>query len=135
MAGEYLNKSGSVWTASEMDTDGKPITRVYLGGNSEENPLFIKGMPGEQGPQGETGPAGPKGATGPQGPQGEKGEKGDPAVIEKGSITNEMLADGSVRSNHIGKGSVKLDNLNSEVKSLLDGMQKQIDELKGTPTE
>ncbi|MEG7356862.1 collagen-like protein [Bacillus sp. 0209A] len=117
MEKEFLNKSGNVWTASEMDTDGKPTTRVYLGGNSEENPLYIKGL------RGETGPAGPK------------GEKGDPAVIEKGSITYEMLADGSVRSNHIGKGSVKLDNLNSEVKSLLDGMQKQIDELKGTPTE
>ncbi|XRL93192.1 hypothetical protein P5651_08335 [Bacillus subtilis] len=64
MAEEFLNKSGSVWTASEKDTDGKPITRVYLGGNSEENPLFIKGMQGEQGP------------AGPQGPKGDPGEQG-----------------------------------------------------------
>ncbi|MBG9768918.1 collagen-like protein [Bacillus vallismortis] len=95
MAEEFLNKSGNVWTASEMDTDGKPTTRVYLGGNSEENPLFIKGMqgeqgpagpkgdPGEQGPKGDTGPQGPQGKTGAQGPQGEagpqgpKGDKGD----------------------------------------------------------
>lgn len=75
MAEEFLNKSGSVWTASEKDTDGKPITRVYLGGNSEENPLFIKGMQGEQGPAGPYSPKGdPMNRTerrhGPQGPQG-----------------------------------------------------------------
>lgn len=78
MAEEFLNKSGSVWTASEKDTDGKPITRVYLGGNSEENPLFIKGMQGEQGPQGPQGKTGAQGPQGEAGPQGPKGDKGDP---------------------------------------------------------
>lgn len=77
----------------------------------------------------EPGPAGPKGETGEQGP---KGEKGDPAVIDEGSIVHEMLADKSVRSNNIGTGSVMMDHLNSEVKAVLDGMQKQIDELKST---
>ncbi|KAF2424044.1 MULTISPECIES: collagen-like protein [Bacillus] len=76
MGEEFLNKSGNVWTASEKDTDGKPITRVYLGGNSEENPLFIKGMPGEQGPQGPAGPQGPKGDPGEQGPKGDTGPQG-----------------------------------------------------------
>ncbi|TWL35392.1 hypothetical protein CHCC14598_0813 [Bacillus licheniformis] len=105
-------------------------------GNSEDNPLYIKGMQGEPGPQGPQGPKGDKGDTGPQGPQGEpgpqgpKGDKGDPADIGEKSILHEMLADKSVRSNNLGTGSVMLDNLNSEVKAVLDGLQKQIDELK-----
>ncbi|PRS02439.1 collagen-like protein [Bacillus atrophaeus] len=156
---EYLNKSGDVWTSSEQDTDGKPTTRVYLGGNSEDNPLFIKGMQGEQGPQGPKGatgaqgpkgdkgdagaqgPKGDKGDVGPQGPQGEtgpagpKGDKGDPAVIEDGDITYEKLGKKSVRSDNIGTGSVMMDHLNSEVKAVLDELQKQIDELKTQATE
>lgn len=144
---EFLNESNGAKTSARDNGSGEPITDVSIADNSEKNPLFVKGLQGEpgpqgpkgdkgdtgpQGPQGETGPAGPKGATGAQGPQG---EKGDPAVIEKGSITYEMLADGSVRSNHIGTGSVKMDNLNSEIKDLLTGLQNQIDALKGTATE
>ncbi|MEC0384644.1 collagen-like protein [Bacillus velezensis] len=153
---DFLNESNGAKTSARDNGSGEPITDVSIADNSEKNPLYVKGLQGEpgpqgpkgetgpqgpkgdkgdtgpQGPQGETGPAGPKGATGAQGPQG---EKGDPAVIEKGSITYEMLADGSVRSNHIGTGSVKMDNLNSEIKDLLTGLQNQIDALKGTATE
>ncbi|CUB27271.1 MULTISPECIES: collagen-like triple helix repeat-containing protein [Bacillus] len=127
-----LNESNGVLTSARDNGEGAPITDISVADNSEENPLFVKGLkgdPGEQGPQGEPGPAGPKGETGEQGP---KGEKGDPAVIDEGSIVHEMLADKSVRSNNIGTGSVMMDHLNSEVKAVLDGMQKQIDELKST---
>ncbi|AWG38166.1 collagen-like protein [Bacillus velezensis] len=127
-----LNESNGVLTSARDNGEGAPITDISVADNSEENPLFVKGLkgdPGEQGPQGEPGPAGPKGETGEQGP---KGEKGDPAVIDEGSIVHEMLSDKSVRSNNIGTGSVMMDHLNSEVKAVLDGMQKQIDELKST---
>ncbi|AUJ59183.1 MULTISPECIES: collagen-like protein [Bacillus amyloliquefaciens group] len=127
-----LNESNGVLTSARDNGEGAPITDISVADNSEENPLFVKGLkgdPGEQGPQGEPGPAGPKGETGEQGP---KGEKGDPAVIDEGGIVHEMLADKSVRSNNIGTGSVMMDHLNSEVKAVLDGMQKQIDELKST---
>ncbi|MGG1257575.1 collagen-like protein [Bacillus velezensis] len=127
-----LNESNGVLTSARDNGEGAPITDISVADNSEENPLFVKGLkgdPGEQGPQGEPGPAGPKGETGEQGP---KGEKGDPAVIDEGSIVHEMLADKLVRSNNIGTGSVMMDHLNSEVKAVLDGMQKQIDELKST---
>lgn len=127
-----LNESNGVLTSARDNGEGAPITDISVADNSEENPLFVKGLkgdPGEQGPQGGPGPAGPKGETGEQGP---KGEKGDPAVIDEGSIVHEMLADKSVRSNNIGTGSVMMDHLNSEVKAVLDGMQKQIDELKST---
>ncbi|WDV98490.1 collagen-like protein [Bacillus velezensis] len=148
-----LNESNGVLTSARDNGKGTPITDISVADNSEENPLYVKGLkgdpgeqgpkgdtgaqgpkgekgdPGEQGPQGEPGPAGPKGETGEQGP---KGEKGDPAVIGEGSIVHEMLADKSVRSNNIGTGSVMMDHLNSEVKAVLDGMQKQIDELKST---
>ncbi|MEC1552317.1 collagen-like protein [Bacillus haynesii] len=130
MADQFLNQSNGVYTSAEDDGTGKPVTAVYLKNNSEDNPLYIKGMPGEPGPQG---PKGEKGDTGPQGPQGEpgpKGDKGDPAVIEEKSITHEMLGDKVVRSNNVGTGSIMMDNLNSEVKSLLDSLQSQIDELK-----
>ncbi|GIN26804.1 MULTISPECIES: collagen-like protein [Bacillus] len=136
MADQFLNQSNGVYTSAEDDGTGKPVTPVYLKGNSEDNPLYIKGMQGEPGPQGPQGPKGDKGDTGPQGPQGEpgpqgpKGDKGDPADIGEKSILHEMLADKSVRSNNLGTGSVMLDNLNSEVKAVLDGLQKQIDELK-----
>ena len=162
---DFLNESNGAKTSARDNGSGEPITDVSIADNSEKNPLYVKGLqgePGPQGPKGETGPQGPKGETGPQGPKGDKGdtgpqgpqgetgpagpkgatgaqgpqgEKGDPAVIEKGSITYEMLADGSVRSNHIGTGSVKMDNLNSEIKDLLTGLQNQIDALKGTATE
>ncbi|MED1025933.1 collagen-like protein [Bacillus licheniformis] len=140
MADQFLNQSNGVYTSAEDDGTGKPVTPVYLKGNSEDNPLYIKGMQGEPGPQGPQGPKGDKGDTGPQGPQGEpgpqgpKGDKGDPADIGEKSILHEMLADKSVRSNNIGTGSVMLDHLNSEVKAILDGLQKQIDELKGGGT-
>ncbi|KJE33294.1 collagen triple helix repeat family protein [Bacillus licheniformis] len=133
MADQFLNQSNGVYTSAEDDGTGKPVTPVYLKGNSEDNPLYIKGMQGEPGPQGPQGPKGDKGDTGPQGPQGEpgpQGPKGDPADIGEKSILHEMLADKSVRSNNLGTGSVMLDNLNSEVKAVLDGLQKQIDELK-----
>ncbi|MCY8511257.1 collagen-like protein [Bacillus mojavensis] len=154
MAEDYLYESGGVKTSSEKGADGKAITPVYLKENSEDNPVFVKGLkgdPGPQGPQGETGPQGPKGErgeTGPQGPKGDKGdtgeqgpqgeagprgpkgEKGDPAVIEDGSITHEMLLEKSVRSKNIGTGSVMMDHLNVEVKAVFDQLQKQIDELK-----
>ncbi|MCY8385843.1 collagen-like protein [Bacillus haynesii] len=121
MADQFLNQSNGVYTSAEDDGTGKPVTAVYLKNNSEDNPLYIKGMQGEPGPQG------------PQGPQGEpgpKGEKGDPAVIEDGSITHEMLGENVVRSKNIGTGSVMPDNLNSEVKAMFDSLQSQIDELK-----
>ncbi|TWN07678.1 collagen-like triple helix repeat-containing protein [Bacillus licheniformis] len=144
MADQFLNQSNGVYTSAEDDGTGKPVTPVYLKGNSEENPLYIKGMQGEPGPQGPQGPKGDKGDkgdTGPQGPQGEpgpqgpKGEKGDPAVIEDGSITHEKLADRSVRSNNLGTGSVMPDHLNSEVKAMFEDLQKQIDEMKPKTTE
>ncbi|MGG1238508.1 collagen-like protein [Bacillus sonorensis] len=137
MADQFLNQSNGVYTSAEDDGTGKPVTPVYLKGNSEDNPLYIKGMQGEPGPQGPQGPKGDKGDTGPQGPQGEpgpQGPKGDPAVIEEKSITHEMLGDNIVRSNNVGTGSIMMANLNSEVKAILDGLQKQIDELKGGGT-
>ncbi|TWK86683.1 hypothetical protein CHCC20333_3542 [Bacillus paralicheniformis] len=125
MADQFLNQSNGVYTSAEDDGTGKPVTAVYLKNNNEENPLYIKGMPGEPGPQG------PKGDKGDKGEPGPKGDKGDPAVIEEKSITHEMLGDNIVRSNNIGTGSVLLVNLNSEVKAKFDDLQKQIDELKG----
>ncbi|AMR10806.1 hypothetical protein AB684_11645 [Bacillus licheniformis] len=126
MADQFLNQSNGVYTSAEDDGTGKPVTAVYLKNNNEENPLYIKGMPGEPGPQG------PKGDKGDKGEPGPKGDKGDPAVIEEKSITHEMLGDNIVRSNNIGTGSVLLVNLNSEVKAKFDDLQKQIDELKGS---
>ena len=79
------------------------------GERGEQGPQGIQGPEGPQGPkgdtgatgpqgpqgvQGETGPTGPQGPQGVQGPQGPKGDTGDPAA--PGSITDEMLADGSV---------------------------------------
>ncbi|MFU1718331.1 collagen-like protein [Bacillus velezensis] len=154
MAEDYLYESNGVKTSSEKGKDGKAITPVYLKENSEENPLFVKGLqgekgekgdkgdtgkqgpqgepgePGEQGPQGETGPTGPKGDTGEQGPQGEKGDKGDPAVIEESSITYEMLAEKSVRSKNIGTGSVMPEHLNSEITKVLDELKQKMNNLE-----
>ncbi|MGS0935291.1 MULTISPECIES: collagen-like protein [Bacillus] len=118
-----LNESNGVLTSARDNGEGAPITDISVADNSEENPLFVKGLkgdPGEQGPQGEPGPPGPQ------------GEPGEPAVIEEGSIAHEMLAEKSVRSKNVGTGSIMLEHLNSEVKAVLDGMQKQIDELKST---
>ncbi|MGW6675565.1 MULTISPECIES: collagen-like protein [Bacillus] len=119
MAKDFLNESNGVLTSAEADADGKPITAVYVKGNSKENPLFIQGMQGEQGPKGDTGPQGPK------------GDKGDPAVIETGAIKNDHLGDGSVNSRTIGKGSVKWDNINSEVQKMITDLQTRVDELEG----
>lgn len=147
---EFLNESNGAKTSARDNGSGEPITDVSIADNSEKNPLYVKGLQGEpgpqgkQGPQGEPGPPGPQGEPGEPGPQGEKGEpgepgpkgeKGDPAVIEPGSIVNEMLGEKSVRSKNVGAGSIMLEHLNSEVKDILTGLQKQIDELKETPTE
>ncbi|MEC1370644.1 collagen-like protein [Bacillus velezensis] len=144
---EFLNESNGAKTSARDNGSGEPITDVSIADNSEKNPLYVKGLQGEpgpqgkQGPQGEPGPPGPQGEPGEPGPQGEpgepgpKGEKGDPAVIEAGSIVNEMLGEKSVRSKNVGAGSIMLEHLNSEVKDILTGLQKQIDELKETPTE
>lgn len=122
MAKDFLNESNGVLTSAEADADGKPITAVYVKGNSKENPLFIQGMQGEQGPKGE------KGDPGEQGP---KGDKGDPAVIETGAIKNDHLGDGSVNSRTIGKGSVKWDNINSEVQKRITELESRVDQIEG----
>ncbi|MES9748295.1 collagen-like protein [Bacillus safensis] len=125
MAKDFLNESNGVFTSAEAGADGKPITPVTVKDNSEENPLYVKGLkgdPGEQGPKGE------KGDTGEQGP---KGDKGDPAVIETGSIKNDHLADKSVNSRTIGTGSVMWENLNSAVKEMITDLQTRVNELEG----
>ncbi|TKI21728.1 collagen-like protein [Bacillus pumilus] len=124
MAKDFLNESNNVFTSAEAGPDGKPITPVYVKGNSKENPLFIQGMQGEQGPKGDTGPQGPKGDPGEQGP---KGDKGDAAVIEEGAIKNEHLADKSVNSRTIGTGSVMWENLNSAVKDMITELQNRVE--------
>lgn len=128
MAKDFLNESNGVLTSAEADADGKPITAVYVKGNSEENPLYIQGMQGEKGPKGDTGPQGPKGDPGEQGP---KGDKGDPSVIETGAIKNDHLGDGSVNSRTIGKGSVKWDNINSEVQKRITDLESRLDQIEG----
>lgn len=113
MAKDYLNESNGVFTSAEAGPDGKPITAVTVKDNSEENPLYVKGLkgdPGEQGP---------------------KGDKGDPAVIETGSIKNDHLADKSVNSRTIGTGSVMWENLNSAVKEMITELQTRVDKLEG----
>ncbi|AMR50717.1 MULTISPECIES: hypothetical protein [Bacillus] len=127
-----LNESNGVLTSARDNGKGVPITDISVADNSEENPLYVKGLkgdPGEPGPQGEPGPPGPQGEPGEPGPQGEPGE---PAVIGEGSIAHEMLGEKSVRSKNVGTGSIMLEHLNSEVKAVLDDMKKQIDELKPT---
>ncbi|MDG0765388.1 collagen-like protein [Bacillus subtilis] len=124
---DFLNESNGAKTSARDNGSGEPITDVSIADNSEQNPLYVKGLQGEPGPQGPKGDAGPQGEPGPQGP---KGDKGDPAVIGEQSISHEMLQEKSVRSINIGTGSVMMDHLNSEVKNVLDGLQKQIDELK-----
>ncbi|MCM3148476.1 MULTISPECIES: collagen-like triple helix repeat-containing protein [Bacillus] len=128
MAKDFLNESNGVLTSAEADADGKPITAVYVKGNSEENPLYIQGMQGEKGPKGDTGPQGPKGDPGEQGP---KGDKGDPAVIEEGAVTNKHLADKSVNSRTLGTGSVMWENINSAVKDIITDLQTRVNELEG----
>ncbi|MGG1040760.1 collagen-like protein [Bacillus velezensis] len=115
-----LNESNGVLTSARDNGKGVPITDISVADNSEENPLYVKGLkgdPGEPGPQGEPGPPGPQ---------------GEPAVIGEGSIAHEMLGEKSVRSKNVGTGSIMLEHLNSEVKAVLDDMKKQIDELKPT---
>ncbi|MEH6896356.1 collagen-like protein [Bacillus velezensis] len=133
MAEDYLYESNGVKTSSEKGKDGKAITPVYLKENSEENPLFVKGL------QGEKGEPGPQGEPGPP---GEPGQKGDPAVIEEGSIVHEMLAEKSVRSKNIGTGSVMPEHLNSEITKVLDELKQKMNNfeselaaLKGTEEE
>ncbi|MGE6629004.1 collagen-like triple helix repeat-containing protein [Bacillus sp. NPDC077027] len=128
MAKDYLNESNGVFTSAEAGADGKPITPVTVKDNSEENPLYVKGLKGDPGEQG---PQGPKGEKGDPGEQGPKGDKGDPAVIETGAIKNDHLGDGSVNSRTIGKGSVKWDNINSEVQKRITDLESRVDQLEG----
>ncbi|PCK15403.1 collagen-like protein [Bacillus pumilus] len=128
MAKDYLNESNGVFTSAEAGADGKPITPVTVKDNSEENPLYVKGLKGDPGEQG---PQGPKGEKGDLGEQGPKGDKGDPAVIEMGSIKNDHLGDGSVNSRTIGKGSVKWENINSEVQKRITDLESRVDQLEG----
>ncbi|WP_144494846.1 collagen-like protein [Bacillus sp. WP8] len=128
MAKDYLNESNGVFTSAEAGADGKPITPVTVKDNSEENPLYVKGLKGDPGEQG---PQGPKGEKGDPGEQGPKGDKGDPAVIETGSIKNDHLGDGSVNSRTIGKGSVKWDNINSEVQKRITELESRVDQIEG----
>ncbi|MCY7677104.1 collagen-like triple helix repeat-containing protein [Bacillus safensis] len=132
MAKDFLNESNGVYTSAEEGADGKPITPVYVKGNSKENPLFIQGMQGEKGAKGDTGPQGPKGDPGEQGP---KGDKGDAAVIEEGAIKNEHLADKSVNSRTIGTGSVMWENLNSAVKDMITELQNRVAALEKPKSE
>ncbi|HCO80174.1 collagen-like triple helix repeat-containing protein [Bacillus sp. (in: firmicutes)] len=124
MAKDYLNESNGVFTSAEAGPDGKPITAVTVKDNSEENPLYVKGLKGDPGEQG------PKGEKGDPGEQGPKGDKGDPAAIETGSIKNDHLGDGSVNSRTIGKGSVKWENINSEVQKMITDLESRVDDLE-----
>lgn len=128
MAKDYLNESNGVFTSAEAGADGKPITPVTVKDNSEENPLYVKGLKGDPGEQG---PQGPKGEKGDPGEQGPKGEKGDSAVIETGVIKNDHLGDKSVNSRTIGTGSVMWENLNSAVKDMITDLQTRVDKLEG----
>ncbi|VWA40828.1 collagen-like protein [Bacillus altitudinis] len=132
MAKDFLNESNGVFTSAEAGPDGKPITPVSIRDNSEENPLIVKGLKGDPGEQG---PQGPKGEKGDQGEQGPKGDKGDDAVIEAGSIKNEHLGDGSVNSRTIGKGSVKWDNINSEVQKMITDLQEKVEAIENPKSE
>ncbi|MEC2427714.1 MULTISPECIES: collagen-like protein [Bacillus] len=132
MAKDFLNESNGVFTSAEAGPDGKPITPVSIRDNSEENPLIVKGLKGDPGEQG---PQGPKGEKGDQGEQGPKGDKGDAAVIEAGSIKNEHLGDGSVNSRTIGKGSVKWDNINSEVQKMITDLQEKVEAIENPKSE
>ncbi|HBU89841.1 MULTISPECIES: collagen-like triple helix repeat-containing protein [Bacillus] len=125
MAKDYLNESNGVFTSAEAGADGKPITPVTVKDNSEENPLYVKGLKGDPGEQG------PKGEKGDPGEQGPKGDKGDSAVIETGAIKNDHLGDGSVNSRTIGKGSVKWDNINSEVQKMITDLESRVDKIEG----
>lgn len=129
MAKDFLNESNGVYTSAEAGPDGKPITPVSIRDNSEENPLIVKGLKGDPGEQG------PKGEKGDQGEQGPKGDKGDAAVIEAGSIKNEHLGDGSVNSRTIGKGSVKWDNINSEVQKMITDLQEKVEAIENPKSE
>ncbi|WP_349924909.1 collagen-like protein [Bacillus altitudinis] len=132
MAKDFLNESNGVYTSAEAGADGKPITPVSVKDNSENNPLYVKGLKGDPGEQG---PQGPKGEKGDQGEQGPKGDKGDAAVIEAGSIKNEHLGDGSVNSRTIGKGSVKWDNINSEVQKMITDLQEKVEAIENPKSE
>ncbi|MCI3197633.1 collagen-like protein [Bacillus sp. HU-1818] len=145
---DFLNESNGAKTSARDNGSGEPITDVSIADNSEKNPLYVKGLQGEPGPQGKPGPQGEPGEPGPQGekgepgepgPQGEKGEpgepgpqgeKGEPAVIEAGSIVNEMLGEKSIRSKNIGTGSVMLEHLNREITKVLDELKQKINDLE-----
>ncbi|MCW4679978.1 collagen-like protein [Bacillus pumilus] len=132
MAKDFLNESNGVYTSAEAGADGKPITPVSIRDNSEENPLIVKGLKGDPGEQG---PQGPKGEKGDPGEQGPKGDKGEAAVLESGSVKNEHLSDGSVNSRTIGKGSVKWDNINSEVQKMITDLQEKVEAIENPKSE
>ncbi|WHF29071.1 collagen-like protein (plasmid) [Bacillus altitudinis] len=132
MAKDFLNESNGVYTSAEAGPDGKPITPVSVKDNSEDNPLYVKGLKGDPGEQG---PQGPKGEKGDPGEQGPKGDKGDTAGIEEGAIKNEHLADKSVNSRTIGTGSVMWENINSAVKELITELQTRVEALENPKSE
>ncbi|AHC42406.1 MULTISPECIES: hypothetical protein [Bacillus amyloliquefaciens group] len=52
-----------------------------------------------------------------------------------GSVTNEMLADKSVRSRNIGTGSVMEEHLNSSVLDRLKAIEDKLKELAGSQSD
>ncbi|MCY8952034.1 collagen-like protein [Bacillus atrophaeus] len=156
MAEDYLNDSAGVKTSSEKGKDGKPITPVYLKENSEDNPLFVKGLQGEKGEKGDTGKQGPQGEpgeTGPQGPKGDKGEpgeqgpQGEPGPVgpkgdtgeqgpqgEKGDKGDQaVMEEGSVTHEMLGEKSVRSKNIGAGsvmAEHLNSEITKVLDELK-----
>ncbi|KXZ21800.1 hypothetical protein V7685_17470 [Bacillus velezensis] len=52
-----------------------------------------------------------------------------------GSVTNEMLADKSVRSRNIGSGSVMEEHLNSSILDRLKAIEDKLKELSGSESD
>lgn len=49
---DFLNESNGAKTSARDNGSGEPITDVSIADNSEQNPLYVKGLQGEPGPQG-----------------------------------------------------------------------------------
>ena len=115
---DFLTRAGAALTAipETIDTalEEAKESGEFDGPPGPQGPKGDKGDPGERGPAGETGPAGPKGDTGSQGPAGPKGDKGDP-----GDPT--ALIDDTTPAANKTFSSVKLTEMNSALKSALDG--------------
>lgn len=60
---------------------------------------------------------------------------GSQAELGPGSVTNEMLADKSVRSRNIGSGSVMEEHLNSSILDRLRAIEEKLKELAGSESE